>query len=204
MSKIIKCKTCGADMASNAKACPACGAKNKKPIYARVWFWLLVVVVAIIVIAVSTNSGSKSSAPAASSTTAVTSTETSAASAEAQTTEPEPAPEITYNHYTFAELADELEANALRAEQNHQDEYVEVEGYLYIIDSDGKYFTLNNGKDDYNYFLKDIRCNIKSDEQKAQIASCDVGAKLIVRGQITEIGEVLSYRMNVNSIEIPQ
>lgn len=45
MAKIIKCKTCGADMASNAKACPQCGAKNKKPIYKRVWFWILIVVI---------------------------------------------------------------------------------------------------------------------------------------------------------------
>ena len=31
MSKMIKCKTCGADIASSAKSCPGCGAKNKKP-----------------------------------------------------------------------------------------------------------------------------------------------------------------------------
>lgn len=29
MSKMVKCKTCGADIASNAKTCPSCGAKNK-------------------------------------------------------------------------------------------------------------------------------------------------------------------------------
>ncbi|NOW20903.1 rubrerythrin [Clostridium saccharobutylicum] len=32
MSKMIKCKTCGADIASSAKTCPSCGAKNKKAI----------------------------------------------------------------------------------------------------------------------------------------------------------------------------
>lgn len=30
MSKMIKCKTCGADIAKSAKVCPHCGAKNKK------------------------------------------------------------------------------------------------------------------------------------------------------------------------------
>lgn len=32
MDKITKCKTCGADIAKSAKVCPACGAKQKKPV----------------------------------------------------------------------------------------------------------------------------------------------------------------------------
>ena len=51
------CKACGAPIAKKAKACPKCGAKNKKPIFARVWFWLLIVVVLIIVV-VAASSGS--------------------------------------------------------------------------------------------------------------------------------------------------
>lgn len=31
MSKMVKCKTCGADVAKSAKVCPSCGAKQKKP-----------------------------------------------------------------------------------------------------------------------------------------------------------------------------
>ena len=63
MSKMIKCKTCGANIASNAKTCPGCGAKNKKPFYARVWFWVLIVVVVFGVIGGSsdTNESTKSS-----------------------------------------------------------------------------------------------------------------------------------------------
>ena len=38
-----KCKTCGAAIAKNAKRCPSCGAKNKKPIYKRIWFWIVVI-----------------------------------------------------------------------------------------------------------------------------------------------------------------
>ena len=38
------CKTCGATIAKNAKRCPKCGAKNKKPIYKRVWFWIIAVI----------------------------------------------------------------------------------------------------------------------------------------------------------------
>lgn len=37
------CKSCGTQIAKSAKNCPSCGAKNKKPIYKRVWFWLIIV-----------------------------------------------------------------------------------------------------------------------------------------------------------------
>ena len=40
--KLKTCPVCGKEMAAGAKACPSCGAKNKKPIYRRWWFWVLV------------------------------------------------------------------------------------------------------------------------------------------------------------------
>ena len=43
--KNMLCKSCGKAIAKNAKACPYCGAKNKKPIFKRVWFWILIVIV---------------------------------------------------------------------------------------------------------------------------------------------------------------
>lgn len=46
MAKMIQCKSCSKEIASNAKSCPGCGAKNKKPIYKRPWF----IVVALLVI----------------------------------------------------------------------------------------------------------------------------------------------------------
>ncbi len=55
-NKLIKCKSCGREIAANAKVCPACGAKNKKPIYKRIWFWILVL---IVILGVATASNSK-------------------------------------------------------------------------------------------------------------------------------------------------
>ena len=46
-SKIISCKTCGAEIAANAKACPHCGAKNSKPVFKRAWFWVIIALVFI-------------------------------------------------------------------------------------------------------------------------------------------------------------
>jgi len=45
MSKLVKCKTCGAEIAKDSKNCPSCGAKNKKPFYKKWWFWVVVVIV---------------------------------------------------------------------------------------------------------------------------------------------------------------
>lgn len=41
MAKMIQCKTCSKEIASNAKSCPGCGAKNKKPVYKRPWFIII-------------------------------------------------------------------------------------------------------------------------------------------------------------------
>ena len=58
MSKMKKCKACSKEIATNAKSCPGCGAKNKKPIYKRVWFW---VVAAIIVVGAASSSDTNNS-----------------------------------------------------------------------------------------------------------------------------------------------
>lgn len=47
MSKIIKCKTCGNDIAKSAKSCPGCGSNNRKPFYTRWWFILIAVFIII-------------------------------------------------------------------------------------------------------------------------------------------------------------
>lgn len=53
--KMTNCKACGQEIAKSAKACPHCGAKNKKPIFKKWWFWVIIVVVLFAAIG---NSGS--------------------------------------------------------------------------------------------------------------------------------------------------
>ena len=59
-TKMMACKTCGEQIATSAKSCPKCGAKNKKPIYKKVWFWVAIVVI-VIIIAASSGAGGTSS-----------------------------------------------------------------------------------------------------------------------------------------------
>lgn len=45
--KMVICRSCNTSIAKNAKICPSCGAKNKKPFYKKWWFILLIVIIAI-------------------------------------------------------------------------------------------------------------------------------------------------------------
>lgn len=74
MAKMTVCKVCGAEMASNAKTCPKCGAKNKKPIYLRPWFIILAVLLVLGIVGGLGGSSSNSSASSNSSNTSTSST----------------------------------------------------------------------------------------------------------------------------------
>ena len=48
--KMIKCHACEKEIASSAKTCPSCGAKQKKPIFKKWWFWVLIVLFIVVII----------------------------------------------------------------------------------------------------------------------------------------------------------
>lgn len=199
--KMKKCKACGAEIASSAAVCPKCGAKNKKPIYKKWWFWVIIVIIAAAVIGSAGSSGSSGSSNSDSGNT-----NPSTGGAQTDTTdsgetgqdEPE---QITYTHYNVTELFDTLSSNALKAKNTFQDQYVELEGYLSVIDSDGKYVSIGADPENMDYLLQTVQCYIKSDEQLEKIMEMSAGDPIVVCGKITDIGEVLGYSMNIDSIE---
>ena len=93
-NQMINCPTCGQPMAANAKVCPSCGAKNKKPFYKKWWFWVIVVVV-ILGIA-GGGASSDSAGTAAPANASGSGTADAPASAAAPTAEPTatPAPDL--------------------------------------------------------------------------------------------------------------
>lgn len=106
----------------------------------------------------------------------------------------------TYTEYNVTELFDDLDANALRAEQAHQNEYVTVVGYIRNFDSDGKYFSIDAGKDDMSYLFDTIRCDIQTESLRQKVLTYDKYDKVTVTGQITSIGEIMGYAMTVYEI----
>ncbi len=61
-TKLTTCKACGTPIFVTVKACPHCGAKNKKPLYKKAWFWILLVL-ALLVILGASGSSEESEAP---------------------------------------------------------------------------------------------------------------------------------------------
>ncbi len=180
MSKEKMCKNCNKPIDKNAVICTSCGVKIKKLIFKKWWFWIII---GVVVIAVASSGGGDSE------NNKVQNTETQ------QQTSSQP---IEYTAYSVSELVDDLEANALKAEEKYKDKYVEISGRLSVIDSDGKYISLS--PTDNEFCLTNVQCYIKNDEQKAQIIELSKGDILTIKGKIKSIGEVLGYTLDIDSI----
>lgn len=105
--------------------------------------------------------------------------------------------EINYINVTADELADALNSNAMKAQNDYEDQYLEIYGKLGNIDSNGKYI----GIDTSTYSFTNIQCYIKSDEQKQTIMQLSKGDGIVVRGYCKDIGEILGYQIDIESIE---
>ena len=175
--KMKTCSTCGKLIASSAKFCPFCGAKNAKPFYRRVWFWLLSIWLAAFLMSYPRND---KSAPASSVE---------------ETTE---AP-IVYTEVTAEKLIADLNSNAMNASEKYKGNYYEVTGELRSIDAQGGYITLVDPASQFTF--GNINCYVKGNEAvKQQIKTTSLGDTIKVKGKITDVGEVLGYSMTIDSV----
>ena len=176
MSKMINCKSCGAEIASSAKSCPKCGAKNKKPIWKRIWVWILAVIILFAVIGgIGGNSDTNTSNPSTDVDTPVVQ---------------EP---ISYTVVSVADMIDALNTNALKAEKAYNGQYLEITGRLNVIDSDGSYISLYGG--DFDFI--GVQCYVKNDEQLNFVMDMVAGDTYTVRVKITDVGEVIGYQADI-------
>lgn len=183
-AKLVTCKHCGEEIAASAKTCPKCGGKNKKPIYKRPWFIILVV---LIVIGAIGSVGGKDE-PSKPNNVAI----------DEQDVNQKETEEISYTAYDVAELMDDLEANALKADDKYKEQYVELTGKLDLIDSSGKYISITPVDDDFA--IIGVQCYIKNDDQKSAVMDMSIGDTVIVKGKITDVGEVLGYSLDIDEI----
>ena len=105
----------------------------------------------------------------------------------------------SYKPVTVKSLYKELNENALRAEKTYQDSYVEVTGYLSSIDSDGAYFSIVGTREMFDFEF--VRCNIDSDKVIDKLINFNESDSITVYGQITSIGEILGYTLDVIDIK---
>ena len=182
-NKIKQCKVCGKDIATSAKVCPYCGAKNKKPIYKRWWFILLVILFVLSII------GGLGGADTDTPTDTPSKVE-------------EKEPEIEYTEYTVEKLMNDLDKNAAKAKDRYVDKYVELSGRLSYIDIDGKYFSIRPEKETTISMLH-VNCDLRKKDKESlkRLKELEVGDNVTVRGKITDIGDILGYDLKVDSIE---
>lgn len=184
--KMTTCKHCGQEIAASAKVCPHCGGKNKAPIYKRWWF---IAIIVIIVLAAIGGSGSSDSSGSTSST--ATSKTAVSSSSEAA---------IEYTAYTVTELSEDLNSNALKAADKYKGQYVELTGRLSVIDSNGKYISIVDSTDEWA--ITGVQCYIKNDEQKQVVMDMSIGDEIVVKGKITDVGEVLGYFLDMTETPV--
>lgn len=106
--------------------------------------------------------------------------------------------QITYTACSVDDLMSDLKANALKASEKYKDQYVEITGKLSVIDSSGKYISLNSIND--NFAIIGVQCYIKNDDQKNKVMGMSKGDTVTLKGKITKVGEVLGYSLNIDEI----
>lgn len=172
------CKKCGKELDDKAVVCPGCGiaVKAKKSLFKKWWFWLIV---GIVVIAIATSGGDSESG-----TTPQADIETP----------------IVYEQVDLKTMFADLEANAMKAEANYQDKYIEVTGTISNFDSDGSYISIQAvGADVWDF--NSMQCYIKSDEQKQQLLEKSVGDTVTLKGKVKSVGEVLGYSLDIAEVK---
>lgn len=190
-NKMTICKYCGAEIATSAKACPNCGAKNKKPIYKRAWFIILAIIVILGIggAAIGGGDDSPENTPPAASDDANTAAESS---------EETTAAKVEYEEVSADQLSDDLEANAASAKDKYNDNYYAISGKLGNIDSDGAYINIDTS-DEFDF--TNIQCYIQDDEQLEKVKSMSKGDSITVKGKVTDVGELMGYSIDIDSIE---
>lgn len=107
--------------------------------------------------------------------------------------------EIVYTAYTVSQMMNDLDSNALKAEETYKDQYVEITGRLDVIDSSGKYISLY--PEDNEWAFVGVQCNIKNDEQKQKVMEMSKGDIVTLKGKVKSVGEVLGYTLDIDEIE---
>lgn len=158
-------------------------AKAARPWHKKKRTWLLGGFAVIVAVAMFSGGGDAGTTADADSNS----------SSQTQTEEPKATPMAV----TAAQMLKDLEGNALKAKSTYQDKYVKITGKVYNIDASGDYFSVDGVNDEFT--ITGIMMNI-GEEHLAQVQEFQVGDKVTVIGTVTDVGEILGYSVDVESI----
>lgn len=195
------CKYCQSEIPKKAKVCPNCKKKQ-----GGILKWVGIAFVVLIVIGALGGGGDKNKSTIQTENNSndesnmenvIAETETENGTVEDPEEQEKEQKEIEYIPVTATELSDALSNNAMKAQNDYKDKYLEITGKLGNIDSDGKYINIDSDKD---FDLTGIQCYIKSDEQKETIMNMSKGDSITVKGYCKDMGEVLGYQIDIDAI----
>ncbi len=174
------CKHCKTEISADAKICPNC--RKKQGPNGCLIVVLVVVVLGIFAMVMSGGSDS----------------DTEKKPSAEQKTDTVQEDVIEYTPYAVDDMMEELRGNAMAASEKYKNQYVEISGRLSTIDSDGKYISVLPTNNDWA--IIGVQCYLKSDEQKELVKTLSAGDAITVRGKIKEVGEVMGYTLDIDSI----
>jgi hypothetical protein len=180
-----KCKHCQSDIPKKAKVCPVCRKKQGGKLK-----WIIIIIIALFIIG---SIGGKNSNSDSSKSDTSTSSSTPSATVETQE------PEIEYTAVDVSTMMDDLNNNALKAEETYKDQYLEITGRLAVIDSKGKYISVFSKNDDFA--IVGVQCYIKDDATKDKVMEMAKDDTVTLKVHITDVGEVLGYQADIIEVE---
>lgn len=106
--------------------------------------------------------------------------------------------QIHYEQVDLQTMLDDLETNALLAEETYQDMYVEITGEIKSFDSDGKYISIVP----YGApLLTDwTQCFLSDPTHKTFLLEKAVGDVVTIKGKVITIGEIIGYQVRIVEI----
>ena len=178
VSQTKKCKYCRSEIDDKATVCPYC---KRSQINIGCLTGIVILLLALLFLIIGAVSSGEESA-----------------SGGTDTGKTDTAP-IEYTVVDLKTMLDELDANALKAERDYQNAYIEFTGDISVIDSDGDYIAVCESGNRFTF--KNITCYIKNDAQLDVVLTKSVGDTVTVKGKIKSIGEVLGYTLDIDSIQ---
>lgn len=173
-----KCKYCKSEMDDKAKVCPTCKrSQMNMGCLVGITAGLFVILFLLIGIISSGEESTPSGTIAGDKETA----------------------HIEYTVVDLKTMFDALHDNALKAEKDYQNAYIEVTGEISNIDSDGDYISIQ--EIGATFTLDRMMCYIKNDAQLDVVLTKSVGDTVTIKGKIKSIGEVLGYSLDIDSIQ---
>lgn len=112
-----------------------------------------------------------------------------------QSTVAENKTEQQYENMSVNTLIKDLEENAMKAQKNYKDKYLEVTDRVSNIDSDGNYFSLGS---DNEFSLYSIQIFV-NEKNKDEIVNLKKDENITVKVKVKDVGEVIGYSADLKS-----